>query len=82
MIKLGKIIPIFFLALYCLGFFAGLVLTFINNHFLQGTHGSYLWWANFVGFISVAVVFVVGIINVLIAISISYFLNLMKRTPK
>ncbi len=38
---------------YLCGAAGGLALTFYNNNFLpDAPQGSYLWWANFVGYIA------------------------------
>ncbi len=61
---------------YILGAVIGLAATFYNNHFLmEAAQGSYLWWANFFGYILVC-------FSVLPGAGIGFVFRLIKLTEK
>ena len=61
---------------YLCGAAGGLALTFYNNNFLpDAPQGSYLWWANFVGYIMAVLMVLPGAVVGLIVSLIKSLIN-------
>ena len=62
---------------YLVGAICGLTMTFYNNNFMTDTspQGSYLWWANFCGYL-------IAIFAILPGAAGGFLVGLIKTLPK